>query len=305
MNFAHIHIVLNHVPSLGSIAGLVLLSAAIFTKNDALKRFSLGVLVLVAMATLPTYISGNGARQVISKEPNLPNGIVEVHQNAAMLTLLAMTVTGAFAWFGLWEFRRYSRAGSLTTMGSLLMAGVSTALILYTGSLGGKISHAEMRETADASITEAAGWKKPIEGFLARGWAIPTVATLHYIGMVLLFGVAVILLLRILGVMKGVPYSGIHRLLPVAILGFVINVITGMLFYLQSPVSYLIKSAFQIKIACILLGFFPVLYFTLFDDPWESGSNGNTSVLTKIAGLCAFAFLLGAIIYGRLIYISN
>lgn len=305
MNMAHVHIVLNHVPSLGSIAGLFLLAVAIFTKHDGLKKFSMGVLVLVAIATLPTYISGNGARQVISKQPTLPAGIIEVHQNAAMLTLVAMTIAGAFAWFGLWEIRRFSRAGSLTTIGSLLTSAVATALILFTGSLGGKISHAEIREAADASITEAAGWKSTILAFLARGWVIPTVATLHYIGMVLIFGVSLLLLLRVLGVMKSIPFSGIHRLLPVAILGFVLNVITGMLFYLQQPVTYLMKSAFQMKIACILLGALPVLYFTVFDDPWQAGSNRSTSALTKIAGLCAFAFLVGAIIYGRLIYISN
>jgi hypothetical protein len=65
------------------------------------------------------------------------------------------------------------------------------------------------------------------------------------------------------------------------------------------------KSAFQFKIACILLGAVPVLYFTVFDDPWQAGSNRNASALTKVAGVCAFAFLVGAIIYGRLIYISN
>jgi len=305
MNMAHVHIVLNHIPSLGSVLGLALLAAAIFTKHDGLKKFSLGVLVLVAIATLPTYISGNGARQVIFKQPTFPVGIVEVHQNAAMLTLLAMTIAGAFAWFGLWEIRRFSRAGSLTTMGTLLMSAVATGLILFTGSLGGKISHAEIRETADASITEAAGWKNTVDAFLARGWVIPAVATLHYIGMVLIFGVSLLILLRVLGVMKSIPFSGIHRLLPVAILGFVINVITGMLFYLQQPVSYLMKSAFQMKIACILLGALPVLYFTMFEDPWQTGSNRSTSALTKIAGLSAFVFLVGAIIYGRLIYISN
>jgi hypothetical protein len=63
MNLAHIHIVLNHIPSLGSVAGLLMLVWAIYTKNDALKKSSFGVLVLIALATLPTYMSGNGARE--------------------------------------------------------------------------------------------------------------------------------------------------------------------------------------------------------------------------------------------------
>jgi hypothetical protein len=307
MNFAHIHIVLNHIPSLGSVAGLLMLAWAIYTKNDALKKSSFGFLVLIALATLPTYMSGNGAREILAKAkyPVETMRIIEVHQNAAMVTLVAMTLAGAFAWFGLWEFRRFSRAGSLTTTGSLVTAAVAAGFILYTGSLGGKISHPEIRDAADNSITEAASWKPAIDAFLARSWVIPATATLHYIGMVLLFGVSLLLMLRVLGVLKSIPFPAIHRLLPVAILGFVINVITGMIFYLQGPIGYLTKSVFQFKIACILLGAVPVLYFTLFDDPWQAGSNRNTSILTKVAGVCAFAFLLGAMIYGRLIYISN
>src|SRR5215510_3499153 len=95
MNLAHIHIVLNHVPSLGSVLGLALLAWATYTKNESMKKFSFGVLALVALATLPTYLTGNAARQVIAKEPNALLGVVEVHQNGAMLTLVAMTFAGA------------------------------------------------------------------------------------------------------------------------------------------------------------------------------------------------------------------
>src|SRR5215510_12243408 len=131
MNLAHIHIVLNHVPSLGSVLGLALLAWATYTKNESMKKPSFGVLALVALATLPTYLSGNAARQVIAKEPNALLGVIEVHQNAAMLTLVVMTFAGTFAWLGLWEIRRFSRAGSLTTGGSLLTAAAAAALILY------------------------------------------------------------------------------------------------------------------------------------------------------------------------------
>ena len=40
MNLAHIHIVLNHVPSLGSVLGLLMLVWALYTKNEALKKAS-------------------------------------------------------------------------------------------------------------------------------------------------------------------------------------------------------------------------------------------------------------------------
>src|SRR5688500_9383262 len=102
MNLAHIHIILNHIPSLGAIACLVFLGAAMLTKNDVLKRYTLQFLVLIALAVLPTYITGVEANYMVRKQPNVNTAIVEVHQNAAIVTLVLMTITGTLAWFGLW-----------------------------------------------------------------------------------------------------------------------------------------------------------------------------------------------------------
>src|SRR5947207_2362317 len=155
MNLAHLHIVLNHVPSLGSIAGLLLLAAGIYKKNETLKQSAYGVLVLITMAVLPTYISGAEAQRLVDKNPSYSAGMVQLHQNAAMITLLCMTAAGMFAWFGLWEYRRHSKSGSLTTMATLILAMAAVASVLVTANIGGKISHPETREDADAAVTAA------------------------------------------------------------------------------------------------------------------------------------------------------
>ena len=299
-NLAHIHIVLNHIPSLGSIAGLLLLAAAIYTKNDALKKFAFLALVLVTLAVLPTYITGVEAQRAVLKNPSVARGMIQVHQNAAMLTLVGMTFAGAFAWFGLWEFRRFSRAGGLTTYGTLVATGISAFLILNTASLGGKVSHPEVRDGMDAGVTEAAGWRDPIERFVNdHGWTWPAAETMHFIGMALLFGVSLLLLLRMLGVMKSIPFQGIHRLLPMGIIGFVVNVFTGMLFYIASPGIYLGKTGFHIKIASIVIAAIPLLYFTLFDEAWQTGSNQSAPLRAKIAAVATFGLLVAVMIYGR------
>src|SRR5687767_14865489 len=184
MNLSHVHIVLNHIPSLGSIACLFFLAAAIYTKNDTLKKYTLEALVLIALAILPVYITGSEAQRMVRKQPAVLNSIIQVHQNAAMVTLVMMTITGTLAWFGLWEFRRFSRAGGLTTKGTLVATAITVGVILYTASLGGKISHPEVRLEADASMTEAMGWREPIELFVGeRSWMWPALETMHFIGM--------------------------------------------------------------------------------------------------------------------------
>jgi len=300
MNLAHLHIVLNHIPSLGSIAGLLLLAAAIYTKNDALKKFAFLFIVLIAMAVLPTYISGAEAQRDVRSLPAVSRSMIQVHQNAAMVTLVLMTVAGTFAWFGLWEFRRFSRAGTLTGTATLVATALTVGAILYTGSLGGKISHPEIRDGVDAAVQESAGWREPIELFVSdKAWMWPAAETMHFLGMALLFGVSLLLLMRMFGALKSIPFSAIHRLLPMGILGFAINVLTGMLFFIASPGLYLAKNSFHIKVACIILATVPLLYFTLSDSPWQTGSNKAASATSKFAAVFVFGLLVAVIIYGR------
>lgn len=300
MNLAHIHIILNHVPSLGSIACLLFLAIAVYTKNDLLKKYTLVALVLIALSVLPTYITGSEAQLEVRNQPAASAAMVQVHQNAAMLTLVMMIITGTLAWFGLWEFRRFSRAGAITSIGTLLSTALTVAIILFTASLGGKISHPEVREAADAAVTAEAGWREPIELWVsARSWMWPAAETLHFIGMALLFGVSLLLLLRMMGMMKSIPYEGLHRLLPLGVIGFVANVITGMLFFIAGPGNYLGKTGFHIKMVAIVLAGVPLLYFTLFDGPWQTRSDENASLFSKVAAVCLFALLVVVVIYGR------
>src|SRR5262245_25556960 len=242
MNLAHFHIVVNHIPSLGSIAGLALLAAGIYRKDEVIKQFAYTVLVLITMAVLPTYISGAEAQRIVAKNPSYSAGMIQLHQNMAMITLLLMTFAGMFAWFGIWEYRRHKRSASLTTMATLITTTAAVVLVLETASIGGKISHSEIREGADAAVAEAVGWRQPIETWVSdQAWSWPTLEVLHYVGMALLFGVSLIYLFRMLGITKGISSSAIHRLLPAAIVGFVINTITGMTFFIAGPANYLGK----------------------------------------------------------------
>jgi uncharacterized membrane protein len=292
---------LNHIPSLGTVAGLLLLVTAMYRKDDPLKKFSLQILAVMALATLLTYLTGNPARVLLGERPGVSQEMVEAHQNAAMLTLLAMTFSGTLAWFGLWEIRRYSRAGALTSWGTLLTSVISAAFILLTASVGGKITHSEIRSAVENELTDLPRWGVATEEFMAHAWAWPAAETLHFVGMTLLFGVFLLLMLRILGVIKGISFQAIHRLLPLAILGFVLNGVTGMLFYIAGPGGYFDKTGWALKIACVFLAAVPVFYFTMFDGPWKVGRDSSAPALAKAAAIGGFLFLLGVMIFGRML----
>src|ERR1041385_7121908 len=117
MNLAHIHLLLNHFPTVGMIIGIGLFLIGLAGKIDDLKRASLVVFLGIALITLPTYMSGNAAQEMICKgqtkgpctDPGVSTALIEKHEGAALLAFLFMEFTGAFAWLGLWKFRRAGR----------------------------------------------------------------------------------------------------------------------------------------------------------------------------------------------------
>src|SRR4029077_5746199 len=109
MNFAQIHLFLNHFPIIGTLVGLGLLVISLVGKNEGLRRASLILFAAMALLAIPTFFSGTGAQGAIKKLPGVSEALIERHQGAAMLALLFMEITGAFSLVALWKAQETSR----------------------------------------------------------------------------------------------------------------------------------------------------------------------------------------------------
>lgn len=111
-------------------------------------------------------------------------------------------------------------------------------------------------ESALASFTNVAA-------FMQLHWSWPVAESVHFIGLTLLLGSIAAWDLRLLGLMRDVPAAAFHRLVPFAVLGFVINAASGSLFLMTFPDQYVYNPAFQLKVLCLLLAGANVLFFYL------------------------------------------
>src|SRR3981081_3807575 len=109
MNFVHLHLLLNHLPVIGSIVGCGLLLISLFGKNDDLRRASLMIFAAMALIAIPVFASGKGAQLMLQGKPGISDAFVQRHEGAAMLALWFLEVTGAFALAGLWQFHSRAR----------------------------------------------------------------------------------------------------------------------------------------------------------------------------------------------------
>ena len=154
LNLAHLHLLLNHFPTIGTIVALGLFLFSLLGRNDALKRVSLGLFVMVALLTIPAYLTGRAAQDAILDTPDVSAALIQNHQDEALLAFVFMQLTGLFAWFGLWQFRRLSRLASWNLAAVLLLSIVTMGLMARTANIGGEISHPEIRSGQQTIATE-------------------------------------------------------------------------------------------------------------------------------------------------------
>jgi uncharacterized membrane protein len=301
MDLTHIHLLLNHFPTIGYIIGGGLFVLSLITKSDDLKRASLVILLGIAVIAIPTYMSGNGAADGIKTLPGVTKSMIETHEGAALVAIAFMLLTGAFAWLGLWQFRRLARVPNWNLAVILVLTLVSFGLMARASNLGGEIRHAEIRGGQE-TVTPEGALARTVGSFVTdTPWMWPTCETLHFVGLSLLCGVVFLVNLRVLGVVKGVSFASLHRLLPWAALGFGLNIGTGMLFFVGIPGQYIHNAAFFWKIGLVMLAGANAVYFTFFDEPWSLGPKEDAPFTAKLAAASAMVLWVGVMYCGSML----
>jgi hypothetical protein len=312
MNLAHLHLLLNHLPVIGTIIAVALFFTALIADSADLKRASLIIFLSIALASIPVYMSGNAAEQAIKDLPGVSEQSIVQHENAALLAYVFMEITGAAAWFGLWRFRRTSQFGFATLTAIFVLSVITCGLMANASALGGQIRHPEIISSSGSAMPAFTGlaWlglDAPAIGRFAVGgeggsrWVWATCQTLHFIGLTLLMGVVFLVDLRVLGVMKNISFAALHRLLPWGMLGFALNLLTGMLYFLGAPEQYTKNPTFYWKIALMLIGGANAIYFTVFDGPWDLRASDVATFKLKAIALSGFALWVGVMFCGLML----
>lgn len=148
-NAAHWHLVLNHLPVVGSLAALLLLVWAWLKNTDDLKRVALMALVLVGLVAVPAYLTGDPAEHSLKGLPGISSRWMANHEDAAKFALWAAIILGVAALAALIVFRKKLSLPRWVIGVFLLLSLGLGGIMLRTANLGGKIHHPEIR-TYDA-----------------------------------------------------------------------------------------------------------------------------------------------------------
>jgi hypothetical protein len=153
---------------------------------------------------------------------------------------------------------------------------------------------------------ELADWimQSGFHRFMVNSPAAFTAAeTVHFMGLSVLFGTLMVVDLRGLGLIKGLPLIEVHKLIPLAIGAFLVQVGTGLCFIFSNPNAYFYNLSFGLKMLLVLIaGVNAIAYELLVHRPLVAGRiEAENSLAARITcGLSLFLWS-GVLIFGRLI----
>jgi len=140
-------------------------------------------------------------------------------------------------------------------------------------------------------------------------WLWPAAETLHFMGLSLLVGAVGMLDLRMIGMARGLPIASVQKLMPWAVLGFVVNLITGLLFFIGEPQRYVTNIAFLMKMLFIVLAGVNVFLFYatgLHKRVDETAPGGEAPLGARIVGAASLVLWIGVVYWGRMLpFIGN
>ena len=138
----------------------------------------------------------------------------------------------------------------------------------------------------------------------ATYWLWPVLEIFHFFGLTLLMGGLILVDLRMMGFFSAISLQGIKKLLPLVILGFLMNLVTGILFIYGDPSRYAINIGFQIKMVLVFLagcnaGIYHFKIETYLLD--LDSSTRRTPLVVKLVGFASLSLWTGVLLLGRLI----
>ena len=143
----------------------------------------------------------------------------------------------------------------------------------------------------------------------AHAWVWPACETLHFIGLALLIGNVGLLDFRLLGIVKDMAFVPVNRFVRWAVLGFAINLATGIVFFVGNPAQYVSNVAFGYKLAFMALAGVNVLIFYatgLARSVEALGPGDDAPLPVKVIAAASLVLWVAVMYMGRMLpYLGN
>jgi len=154
MDATHIHLVLTHFPIVGTFIGIGVLAYGQFSKNDSIKKLALLLFILMAVMTIPVFLTGEEAEETVEHIAGISENLIEQHEELAEKAIWAMGLLGMLSLLSFFAFIKKSALTKTITLVTLIVSTATGALFVNVGYLGGQIRHSEIRTNGNNNLEQ-------------------------------------------------------------------------------------------------------------------------------------------------------
>lgn len=151
MTSTHLHLLITHLPIFDSMLGAIVLLIGIWNKSNTTKIAAYTLFVISSIGAGIAYLSGEGAEESVEEIQGVIESTIELHQNAALLSLVALIFLGFISLIAIYLTSIKSSLINLFAFLILVCSLMSFVLVARTGYLGGKIRHTEIDNSSNSS----------------------------------------------------------------------------------------------------------------------------------------------------------
>jgi hypothetical protein len=134
-------------------------------------------------------------------------------------------------------------------------------------------------------------------------WIWPLCETLHFVGLALIIGIAGFFDLLLIGFFKQVSVDDARELMPLAVIGFLFNLLTGTIFFIGHPEQYAHNPAWWWKVGFLSLAGLNALIFQVVVGRQTIGlrAGADTPLAAKTIGAVSLVSWFAVLYFGRML----
>ena len=134
-------------------------------------------------------------------------------------------------------------------------------------------------------------------------WLCSASQVVHFLGMSVMAGALLIIDLRILGFIRQTDHRTVEKLIPIAVLGFVLNAVSGVTMFTADPYMYWPNPVFKLKVAAIVIAGVNAVWFAVLTSKNSLAQvvGGKKLPLMKVAAVLSLLSWTLVILFGRLL----
>jgi uncharacterized membrane protein len=151
MNDAHLHMVVNHFPIVGTILAIGILIAGLLNKNQSIINTAYVLFIIGAVFGILSMNTGEGAEKLVEDMPGIGWKIIHEHEELAEKMALLLDVLGILSLVAFYFQYKNNPKQKLVSYAILILGIASLFVIQKVGTSGGEIRHTEIRNESNST----------------------------------------------------------------------------------------------------------------------------------------------------------